>query len=430
MQSRRRMNSTAASWLVSSTSTSGVVGQAGLGEPLAQHGGDGDVGADGARRAPQEGGVARLEAQAERVAGDVGPVLVDDRHHAERHPHLAGCAGRWAAPSRRPPRRRGRAAPATLRRPAAMASSRPASSRRRSTTVAVVPAASARATSVGVGGEDRLGVGHQQVGGGREGVVLRAVDAVASVAAGRLGPAAQLGDRRHGVGVGSLIAAQRRVAPRHERSASEGRTGSSTSCPTVLVGPRHRAGASSSRPTASATTAPSRPSASRAACSPATAARPTTSCGSSPPASAPTSRPSSAGPRPPTARRRASSTARRPARRARRRCSSCSSTSTGPAAPPTPAPTTTAALAIAFARGRHRPPHLRAEELKAIERWRGQLLAGAGRRHRRAAEAGRAARRPSRPPPSRRRRRSRPSRSRSSSPSSTPSSAWTRSSAR
>jgi hypothetical protein len=46
-----------------------------------------DVGRDGPRRAPQERGVARLQAQPERVAGDVGPVLVDDGHDAERHPH-------------------------------------------------------------------------------------------------------------------------------------------------------------------------------------------------------------------------------------------------------------------------------------------------------------------------------------------------------
>ena len=85
--SRRRMNSTAASWRVSSTSTSESCGQPGLGQALAQHGGDGDVRADRARRAPEERGVAGLQAQPEGVAGDVGAVLVDDRDHAERHPH-------------------------------------------------------------------------------------------------------------------------------------------------------------------------------------------------------------------------------------------------------------------------------------------------------------------------------------------------------
>ena len=83
---RRRMNSTAASWRVSSTSTSESCGQPGLGQPLAERRRDGDVRADGARRPAEERGVARLQAQPEGVAGDVGAVLVDDRHHAERHP--------------------------------------------------------------------------------------------------------------------------------------------------------------------------------------------------------------------------------------------------------------------------------------------------------------------------------------------------------
>ena len=38
-------------------------------------------------RAPQQRRVARLQADPGGVAGDVGPVLVDDRHDAERHPH-------------------------------------------------------------------------------------------------------------------------------------------------------------------------------------------------------------------------------------------------------------------------------------------------------------------------------------------------------
>ena len=37
-----------------------------------------------ARRAAQEHGVARLQADSRGVAGDVRPVLVDDRDHAER----------------------------------------------------------------------------------------------------------------------------------------------------------------------------------------------------------------------------------------------------------------------------------------------------------------------------------------------------------
>ena len=103
------MNSTAAWWLVSSTRPHGVLGQPGLGQAVAQHGDDGPVGLDGCRRAPQERGVARLQAQPGGVAGDVGPVLVDDADDPERDPHPGGSAARWAAPIRRPPRRRGRA---------------------------------------------------------------------------------------------------------------------------------------------------------------------------------------------------------------------------------------------------------------------------------------------------------------------------------
>ena len=37
--------------------------------------------------AAQDGGVAGLEAQTTRIAGHVGPALVDDADHAERHAH-------------------------------------------------------------------------------------------------------------------------------------------------------------------------------------------------------------------------------------------------------------------------------------------------------------------------------------------------------
>src|SRR3546814_19526683 len=60
-----------------------VLGEPGLAERSAQGRGDGDVGVDGPGRTPQERRVAGLEAEAERVAGDVGTVLVDDRHDAE-----------------------------------------------------------------------------------------------------------------------------------------------------------------------------------------------------------------------------------------------------------------------------------------------------------------------------------------------------------
>ena len=61
--------------------------QARLRRALAQDVGDGDVRAQSARRAPQQGHVARLEADAGGVAGDVGTVLVDDRDHSEWHAH-------------------------------------------------------------------------------------------------------------------------------------------------------------------------------------------------------------------------------------------------------------------------------------------------------------------------------------------------------
>lgn len=45
--------------------------------------GDGDVGAQSLPAAPQDDGVARLEAEPRRVGGHVGTGLVDDAHHAQ-----------------------------------------------------------------------------------------------------------------------------------------------------------------------------------------------------------------------------------------------------------------------------------------------------------------------------------------------------------
>ena len=75
-------------------------------------------------RAAQQRGVAGLEAEPGGVAGHVGPVLVDDRHHAERHPDLLRSGGRWAGrqPSSISPTGSGSAA--TWRSPAAMPSMR------------------------------------------------------------------------------------------------------------------------------------------------------------------------------------------------------------------------------------------------------------------------------------------------------------------
>ena len=64
-----------------------VLGQAGLGEPLAERRRDGEVGAQRGAAPPQQRGVPGLEAEPGGVGGDVRPVLVDDRHDAERHPH-------------------------------------------------------------------------------------------------------------------------------------------------------------------------------------------------------------------------------------------------------------------------------------------------------------------------------------------------------
>ena len=123
---------------------------------------------DGARRPPEEGDVARLEAQPERVAGHVGPVLVDDGDHAERDAHLGDAqAVRARPPLRHLAHRVGE--PATWRSPPAMPSTRASDRRSRSTTVGDAPAACSRSTSRGVGGQQLVGPLHQQVGGGERG---------------------------------------------------------------------------------------------------------------------------------------------------------------------------------------------------------------------------------------------------------------------
>ena len=116
---RSRMKATAVSCEVSSTSATASSGRPALTAARRSSGDDGPVGLEGGGRAAQEGGVARLQAQPGGVARHVGPVLVDHADDAERHPHPASPAGRWAAPSPRSPRRRGRAArrPCAGRRP-------------------------------------------------------------------------------------------------------------------------------------------------------------------------------------------------------------------------------------------------------------------------------------------------------------------------
>src|SRR5690606_18149877 len=64
-------------------------GQASGLEPLLQAGGDSAVGVNGFTTATQNGGVARLEAEAGSVDSHIGPGFVDDAHHTQRHAHLA-----------------------------------------------------------------------------------------------------------------------------------------------------------------------------------------------------------------------------------------------------------------------------------------------------------------------------------------------------
>ena len=65
----------------------------------------------------RSGRVPGLQADAGGVAGDVGPVLVDDRDDPERDPDAARCAGRWGAASRRAISPIGSASAATARSP-------------------------------------------------------------------------------------------------------------------------------------------------------------------------------------------------------------------------------------------------------------------------------------------------------------------------
>ena len=124
-----------------------VGGEAGLGEAVAQRLGDGEVGAQRAGGPAEDGDVARLQADAGGVAGDVGPVLVDDRDHAERHPAAFDLQPVGPDASRRAPRRSGRAARRRRGRPSAMPAMRASVRRSRSSGPASRPAASAASTS-------------------------------------------------------------------------------------------------------------------------------------------------------------------------------------------------------------------------------------------------------------------------------------------
>ena len=63
-------------------------GQSGVLKPRAQRADDGARRAEGLLAAAQHAGIAALDAQRGGVAGDVGPALVDDGDHAQRHAGL------------------------------------------------------------------------------------------------------------------------------------------------------------------------------------------------------------------------------------------------------------------------------------------------------------------------------------------------------
>ncbi len=69
--------------------------QSGFGEAELNAAGNRLIGMDRLGAAAQDGRVARLQAQAGRVDGHVGPRFVDDAHHAQRHPHLADLDAGW-----------------------------------------------------------------------------------------------------------------------------------------------------------------------------------------------------------------------------------------------------------------------------------------------------------------------------------------------
>ena len=171
----------------------GVLGQTRLARPLAQEGGDGHVGAQRRRRAPQERGVARLEAQPGGVGGHVGAVLVDDGHHSERHPqpldlqtigtapavedlpHRVGEGGDLAQPG-------GHAGDPVLGEPQAV-----------ERTGFHAPGRS-RLQIAGVGGEDLTGPLGEQVGRLVQGGILGGGGSGGEEAGGGFGPPPQIGD--------------------------------------------------------------------------------------------------------------------------------------------------------------------------------------------------------------------------------------------
>ena len=128
------------------------------------------------------------------VAGDVGAVLVDDRHDAERHADPLDPQAVGAGPPVERPRRRDRPAPATWRRPVGHG--------RDPRVGEPQPVDHGGLAAVGLGGGDVVGVGgedlgvavDEQVGGREQRGVLRRGRRGGQDPAGRLGAAAELGD--------------------------------------------------------------------------------------------------------------------------------------------------------------------------------------------------------------------------------------------
>ena len=176
----------------------GIDGQAGLGQPVPQGRGDDRVGGDGRGGAPQQDGVAGLEAQAGGVAGDVRAVLVDDADHPERDADPLDPEAVGADPALDDlPHRVGQAA--TSRRPSAMAATRPASSRRRSSDVASAAGGRGPVHIDGVGLQDGIAAALDQVGRDPQGVVPGGRRRGGQHTRRRLGPATQVDQRGGGV---------------------------------------------------------------------------------------------------------------------------------------------------------------------------------------------------------------------------------------
>ena len=97
--------------------------------------------------AAQHHRIARFDQQRGRVDRDVGPRLVDDRDHADRHADLRNLEARWGAASARSLRRPDREAAATSSTPCAIASIRSSVSVSRSSIAPLMPAARARSRS-------------------------------------------------------------------------------------------------------------------------------------------------------------------------------------------------------------------------------------------------------------------------------------------